>query len=447
MLNKLELFADKHNMFPNNGRILVAFSGGADSLCLLTALIELSEKRSFTVAAAHFNHQLRGEESERDALFVERFCFDRNIALHTGCGNVAEFAHDNHIGIEEAARSMRYDFLYESANILGASRIATAHTADDNAETVLLNLARGAGLKGLSGIPPVRDIIIRPMLTIKRTNVISFLAVRSLSFVEDSSNMLDIYSRNLLRHRVIPVLKEINPRLIENISSSSLLLKEDDDFLTSIAKKYIEENRQGDTLNAHKLAKLERPISGRIVRLMAPNILSSKHINAVLELCQSAKVSGEVALPSCSVYREYDKIVFPRSPNLSGFAPVELIVGAQTEIPELGLRVSCKKTVCGDKINKSFTSFLFKYDTICDKIVVRNRETGDKIELFGCNGTKSLKKLFIEKRIPVRKRPLVPVITDNKGVLAVCGIGFDKRAACKPGDTVLAIIFEETSNE
>jgi tRNA(Ile)-lysidine synthase len=472
MLDALETFADKHDMFPRHGLILAAVSGGADSMCLLAALLELSEKRGFSVAAMHFNHRLRGEESERDARFVERFCLDRDISLFSGGGDVRAVSQMESLGIEEAARRLRYDFFYETAKNIDAKRIATAHTADDNAETLLLNLTRGAGLAGLGGIPPVRGMLIRPMLSLTRDDVMRFIAQRDIPFVEDSTNKLDIYSRNIIRHNVIPVLGALNPRLMTHISSTAALLREDEAYLSSIAEKFIQEHCRGSSdtqrasvADARALSGLPRPISSRVIRLIYGNNLSSGHIASVLELCDSGKVSGEVALPSGIAYREYDRIVFSHDTRAVSFAPADVKIGGKTEIPELGLTVKCLPGVCSDtarkgifrteaehseKINESFTTFLFKYDNICGKIVIRPRQTGDIISIFGRNGAKTLKKLFIEQRIPMRKRALIPVLADDKGVLAVCGADIfylDGRAVCETGDQALEIIFEETAYE
>jgi tRNA(Ile)-lysidine synthase len=165
MIKTIDEFARRHEMFPPDGLILCGVSGGADSMCLLCSLRELSQSRGFSVAAAHFNHKLRGGASDGDEAFVRDFCIRNNITLYTGCGDVASEAEQSGIGIEEAARNMRYDFLLKTASSIGADRIATAHNADDNAETVIMKLTRGAGLRGLGGIPPVRGIIIRPLLT------------------------------------------------------------------------------------------------------------------------------------------------------------------------------------------------------------------------------------------------------------------------------------------
>ena len=450
MLDKIEAFAEKHHMFPAEGLLLAAVSGGADSVCLLAALMMLREKYGFTVAAAHYNHKLRGNESDRDQQFVEQLCRDKGVTLYLGSADVAAFAGENRLGIEEAARCLRYAFLSETAKKIGASRIVTAHTADDNAETVIFNLTRGTGLGGLGGIPPVRDDIIRPMLTVSREEVLSFLSGHALSFVEDSSNALEQYSRNRIRHRVIPVLKELNPRLTDSISGAASRIREDEAFLSELANRFIEENvtvvSEGiRSLDAQSLSTLPRPVAARVIRLLASARLSSAHVAAVLDLARSDTAGSEADLPSVTVYREYDRLVFSSGNLPDSFRPVILTESSRMPLPETGLTVSCRKTVSGEKINKSFTTFLFKFDSIYGNIVIRPRETGDKIELFGRNGTKSLKKLYIEKRIPVRKRHLIPVIADEKGVLGIYGLGIDKRAACMAGDMALEIIFEETA--
>lgn len=455
MLEKIEAFTQRHGLFPEGGLVLAAVSGGADSVSLLQALLELSERRGFSVAAMHYNHQLRGGESDRDAAFVKKLCYDKNVPLYTGSGDVRAYGQENGFGLEASARRLRYDFFYETAVKLNAQRIATAHTADDNAETVLLNLTRGSGLRGLGGIPPRRGNIIRPMLTVTRLEVLSFLEARSLPYMEDSTNALPICSRNIIRHRVIPVLKELNPRAAEHITAAAALAREDETYLTGLAQQFIDENLKDDALDAALLAGLPLPIGRRVVRTLAGSAAAAAHVSAVLALCTSGDVSGEVALPGRTVYREYGRIRFdpgPRSPVTEGFRPIEIRLdpddaGTPVWMPELHLKVTWRITKFSEKINNSFHTFLFKYDNIYGKIVIRPRETGDKIELFGHNGTKSLKKLFIENRIPVRKRPLIPVLADDIGVLGVCGLGFDQRAACQPGDTALEINFEETAYE
>jgi tRNA(Ile)-lysidine synthase len=298
----------------------------------------------------------------------------------------------------------------------------------------------------MGGIPPTRDIVIRPMLAVTRDQVLDFLANRRIPFVEDSTNALDIYSRNIIRHRVIPVLKEINPRLIEHISVTTSLIRDDDAYINDCAEAFVRAHCSAQSLDVLELIRLPRPVSSRVIRLVYGNNLSAGHVASVLALCASDDVSGEVALPVGTVFREYGRIdLKSEEAESAGFTPVEIEVGMKTEIPRLGLTVTCRNGSATEKINKSFTSFLFKYDSIYGKIVIRPRETGDLISLFGRNGTKTLKKLFIEQRIPRRLRSLIPVVADEKGVLAVYGIGMDNRAVSKAGEQTLEIIFEETA--
>ena len=190
-------FADRYHMLLPDSRILCAVSGGADSMCLLHWLNGLCEERNITLFAAHFEHGLRGSESERDAEFTKQHCEEISVPIIVGHGNVASFADNNHIGLEEAARILRYRFLEETADTLHCDSIATAHNADDNAETILMNLCRGSGTRGLAGIPPVRGRLIRPLLPFARTQILEYLNNNNIPYIEDSSNREDIYTRNI----------------------------------------------------------------------------------------------------------------------------------------------------------------------------------------------------------------------------------------------------------
>ncbi|MEL4106179.1 tRNA lysidine(34) synthetase TilS [Oscillospiraceae bacterium WX1] len=447
MLQKITAFADRYDMLPDSGTVLAAVSGGADSVCLLAALLALAPARGFSVTAAHFNHRLRGADADHDEQFVRDLCRKMNVHLLTDSADVYAYARANDLGIEAAARTLRYEFLENAAEKISAARIATAHTADDNAETILLNLTRGAGLRGLGGIPPVRGNIIRPMLTVERAAIISFLADHTLTYVEDATNALDIYNRNLLRHKVIPVLKAINPRFLGRASETAALARSDDAYLTSIADAFIEANVTDGSFEARALTALPEPVSSRVVRQLSGDALTSRHVAAVLALCRTASPAARLSLPTGTVRREYERVIFEKSQRPVTFEKIFLPIGWRVLIPELGLTVTCTESNAFKKINKSFTTFLFKTDKICGKIIVRPRETGDKIALFGRGGTKTLKKLFIEERIPLTRRQAIPVVCDDNGPLAVYGVGFDKRAAAHEGDRILEIKFEETAYE
>ena len=494
MIDKILKFADEFNMLPASGLVLACVSGGADSMCLLEALLDISRERGFSVGVAHYNHGLRGGESERDEEFVKNRCGESMIRFFRGGGDVRAYAREHGLGIEEAARDLRYSFFYETAEREGAVRIATAHTADDNTETMIFNLTRGAGAAGLSGIPPVRGPVIRPMLNVTRDDVMRFAKERGVLFVEDSTNNLTVFARNKLRHSVVPILKEINPRVNEAAATAAALVRADDEYLSGVADEFIRErcdSAHSDTkycgagrcdtercdtercdaasCNAADIAGLPLAISGRVIRKLSGRNLSYRHVKAVLELCGRDAASAKLSLPGFTVFRQYERIVFglgpvplPDTPKGSGcvnmnmggnpipasagFEPVRINVGDNLEnlgIPGLGLSISCKSVICDGTINKSFTSFLFKNIDIYGKMTVRSRLEGDTIRLLGRNGTKSLKKLFIERRVPVAERPLVPVVADDNGVLAVYSLGVGDRAVPKPGDRAFQIEFLE----
>jgi len=443
MLNKILNFADEFDMLPETGLVLVCVSGGADSMCLLEALRDISLQRGFSVGAMHYNHCLRGDESDRDEAFAGEYCAARGVPFYSARGDVRALSKKNGLGIEEAAREMRYGFFTETAAATGAVRIATAHTADDNAETMLLNLVRGAGTAGLSGIPPRRGAVVRPMLCVTREDVMQFICDRGIPFVDDSTNELDLYARNRLRHSVMPLLKEMNPRFIETAASAAEICRADEEFISGLADGFIRENCTERSANAAELLELPFAVSSRVIRKLYGGALSHIHVKAVLDLCGRECPSARLSLPGAMFYREYDYIMVGDASAAEGFAPVYPSDGDIAMISDCGLKLTCKSIICGDRINKSFTSFLFKNAELCGKIAVRPRREGDFIKLSGRNGTKTLKKLFIERRIPARKRALIPVVADDAGVLAVYGLGAGDRAAPEPGDHAILIEFEE----
>ena len=222
------------SLLPRSGVLLCAVSGGADSVYLLHKLRELAGETGYVLECAHFNHCLRGAESDRDEDFVRGLCEALGIRAHFGRGEVAAFAARMGLGEEDAARRLRYAFLEETADKIGAIAIATAHTADDNAETMLLNLARGAGLRGLCGIPERRGRIIRPMLGVTRREVEEYLAERGITHVEDSSNARDDYARNRIRHRAVPALLSVNPEFAQAAGRAAVLLRRDPELRRAV---------------------------------------------------------------------------------------------------------------------------------------------------------------------------------------------------------------------
>ena len=402
MLNKLRSFAKQYDMIHPGDTVIAAVSGGADSVALLFALYLLKDSLGFTLEAAHFNHGLRGEESDRDAEFVRDLCDRFDIPLHVGTARVTA----GKKGLEAAARDARYSYF---STLSG--KIATAHTADDNAETVLMHLVRGTGLKGLGGISPVRGNLIRPMLSITRQEVLELLEEYHLAFVEDSSNGTDAFLRNRLRHHVVPLLKEENPRLAENLSAMALQLRRDEEALEAMTVA------DADVMTLRSMAPALR--SRSVAAFLKKNGVKepeSRHLALVEKLIDSDNPSAQADLPGgVAVAREYGKLVL-REDSLS-LETVELPENGVIELPRLGLRVICAPT---DKIVDTPEEFSVVPQ---GSMVLRCRQSGDSLTRSG--GTKSLKKRFIDRKIPALKRLRIPVIADAQGVLGVYGFGAD----------------------
>ena len=396
MLNKLKAFLRDYR----GQRIVCAVSGGADSMALLWGVYLLKDKLELDISAAHFNHQLRGAESHRDEAFVRDFCAGYGIDFVSGSTQVIAGPK----GLEAAAREARYAFL---KGLPG--KIATAHTADDNAETILMHLVRGTGLKGLGGIAPVNGNLIRPMLDITRAEVLEFLAEYSIPYVEDSSNSGDDFLRNRLRHHVMPLLKQENPSLPQNLSAMAHRLRQDEQALTAAAEKQY-------TDDVHQLRVMEPAIRSRVLSkmLLCAGVKEPEgaHIAAMEKLVYSQNPSARAAFPGGVVMaRSYETI--------QAIGESNTLVEQEITCPGEYVVSDMKLTLFpNDSTERTKDSFAF---TPKGKMVIRARRSGDTIRLMG--GTKSVRKLLIDEKIPAPERDRIPVLADEEGVLAVLGFG------------------------
>ena len=415
MQNRLLKFIREQNLIAPGDTVICAVSGGADSVAMLFALYLLREKLGITLEAAHFNHNLRGEESLRDETFVRELCARYDIPLHAASGEIRP----GKKGLEAAARDARYAFL-ESL----PGKIATAHTADDNAETILMHLVRGTGLKGLGGIAPQRGKLIRPMLGITRREVEDFLAEWHLPHVEDSTNETDAFLRNRLRHHVMPLLAAENPRIAENLSQMALRLREDEACLTR--QSHYETLPEVETLRTLPSAVRSRMLE-RFLKENGVREPEDVHIAQAEALVFSDSPSALAAFPGgVTISRQYGRLT--ANPTGEAFTPVTLTCPGSAEAA--GIRITCEPA---GELAQSENLL-----TVCPvgKISIRPRQTGDKIRLSG--GSKSLKKLFIDRKIPAADRERIPVACDETGILGVYSIGvnLDRAAQILPAVTI-----------
>ena len=422
---------------PPSGRILCAVSGGADSMCLL----HLLHSRGRDVVAAHFEHGIRGEESLRDAAFVQSWCRERGIPCVTGHGDVPAYAREKGLSLEEAARALRYRFLEETAAEQDCAWIATAHTADDNVETVLLNLTRGAGALGLQGIPPCRGKIIRPLLGVSRREIEDYLEKNAVPHVEDSSNESDDYSRNRIRRRVTPVLREINPGLNEAVGRTARLLAQDEDCLSGLAKDFIDRFYDGESLPGKELLAQHRAVASRVIRRLCRQSLSMEQVEAALALAGSRE-RKLLHLPGQCLRCEQGRLYFTQEESIC-LPDRQLVPGQWVQVPELGLELLAEYGSEGGEVNGLFKTYRFKCENIGSTLFCGGRKPGDKLCPQGRHCTKSLKSLFLEAGYTQRQRERTLVLRDEKGVLAALGLAADERVKAGPDEPVLSIKIRE----
>ena len=404
MLNKLRAFLKEQALLSPGDKVIAAVSGGADSVAMLFALYLLRDELGIILEAAHFNHHLRGAESDRDEAFVTDFCGRYCIPLHLGSGRIVS----GKKGLEAAARDARYAFLRSLPG-----KVATAHTADDNAETVLMRLIRGTGLKGLGAIAPVSGNVIRPMLTVTRDDVEAFLEEYALPHVEDSSNAEDDFLRNRIRHGILPLMRAENPRIGENLSAMALLLRQDEACLQAM----IPEEQMPDVsrLKAMEPALRRRTLE-RFLKAQGVREPEQIHILQAEQLLYHWSPSASMQFPGgVTIGRQYDRLVrlecAPELPETRLSVPGEICIGGKRFVSEYAIDLEERPDsvlVCPVGV-----------------LIVRSRRSGDTMRLPG--GTRSLKKMYIDRKIPASQRAAVPVLADDRGVLAVFGIGTDIR--------------------
>lgn len=424
----LTRWMEQWNMFPESGGIILcAVSGGRDSMCLLHYLYELSKTMEFSVAAAHFNHEMR-DTADSDQVFVAEFCRERNIPFYVGRGNVYAIAAQSGIGVEETGRRLRYEFLEELAQRINADKIATAHHAGDQAETVLLNLLRGTGPEGLAGIPPVRGKLIRPLLQTNREEMEAYLEKHGIRFVEDQTNEDISYARNRLRLEIWPQLQKINPAVRENIVRASTIIRQENNYLDELARQYLD--KSGNKVLCRTLREAPGALRPRILRLLIVQSglgrkdISAAHLAAMEEL---AYRKGELNLPGGAMVC-CDGTVLE---ILKREAPLEACEICENAVHWGDFTISCRKK------EKNFSQ---KCDTIllnCDKInrniTVRPWQPKDRLRLDGQRGARSLKRLCVDRGINTIRRDRMPVFCLGERPIAAFGVGVDQEFL--PGET------------
>ncbi len=439
MTEKVKAAISEFGMLSEGERVLVGLSGGADSVALMLVLIELG----FEVFACHINHQLRGEESDRDERFCIELCKGNNIKLFVEKIDVITICKENRLGVEEGARLLRYQAFNKYSN---GAKIATAHTLSDSLETTLINLTRGTALKGLCGIPPVRDNIIRPLINCTRADIEEYLNAKNQSYVIDSTNLSSDYTRNKIRHEVVPKLMEINPSLYNSFSKMVTTIIQENLYLDEVASSILAEASCGENeYSASVLLSQKKAITLRCIARILKDTDQECNSDKVTEIYRILGNNGKINL-SRNVY------AIVKSGKLKvqtiikkGTLKIEQNLELENEIDFLDkmLYAKVKTFNQGDMINKTFTTIILDYDKIQGKAIVRNRRDGDKIKFLNQKHTTSIKTLF-NSDIPLEKRDELIFLADGNGVIFVEGYGISERVRVG-GDTknVLELVITE----
>lgn len=425
---------NKHNLIEAGDKIVIGISGGPDSVCLLHILSRLKDKLNIELYAAHLNHQIRGIEAQKDALYVSEICDELGITYFLKSIDVPKYCKDNSLSIEEGARKLRYEMFDEIKQRTKSNKIAIGHNLNDQAETVLMRIMRGTGLQGLRGIEYARENgVIRPLLDIERKDIEEYCKVHNLNPRIDESNLENIYTRNKIRLELIPYMTDnFNTNLIESIVRMSNSLKCDNEFIEEEALKQFRNisciNEGNLEIKIEKFKNLHKSLKSRIIRhgiknvLGDTNFIDQKHIEEVIDLEGENKIDKRIVLPrGLFVYRQkgkllfttreivYEEIEFSHEIPKNGIVKIDeanLII--ETEVMPINKYKALKR----DKSSKWFDC-----NKIKGGIIVRSRKSGDKIKLS--MGSKKLKQLFIDLKIPKEERCKVPILHDDNGILCV----------------------------
>lgn len=466
LLEKLSRVIQEHNLLETGDRVVVAVSGGPDSIAMLHMLHTLAKEENgrWFIIAAHLNHGFRGAEAEADALYVEKFCHQLGVPVEIETTDVPAYMKRVGKGAQETAREVRYTFLTKTAKKWGANKIATAHHADDQAETILMRIVRGTGLDGLQGMLWKREFggveIIRPLLFIAKEDLEAYCLRHEIQPRLDQSNLSLKYTRNRFRLEVFPLLKQINPRVGESLLRLADLVSMENDYMHVQAKKTLESitvKREPGRLDVNLSlflqthTALQRRMCQLILNYLFKNgqrELSLAFVDEILRFIETSSPSSRMYLPEQGeVRKSYDKVIFSseRMEHSVAFYVCQLAIPGKTSIEETGaflysrtLDVTPDKQIVFPTDGNSNVA-LFDLELLHLPLTVRNRREGDRMALMR-GGTKKLKEILIDCKIPREERGLLPILADGERVLWVPGVVRSGNALVTPATRSLLIV-------
>lgn len=427
---KFLINSDANDLIKKDDKVLAALSGGADSVCMLYLLHKFKRRLKIEIAAAHVNHKLRGKDSDNDAEFAKEICDKLGIKFFLLEEDARIKAKSEKLSVEEAGREIRYLFFEKVCAENGFTKIATAHNSDDNAETVFLNFIKGSGITGLSGIPVKREKIIRPILSISKIEILSYLKQNKIPFKEDLTNNELIYERNIIRNEILPLIrKKINPSVDENINQNSKIFRNYSGF---ISKKISKLNNKiilkGGTLFVPKniFEKADFFLHAELLKKVFEDHLkispSYKMITAVLSLDEKQTGSSVKINPSLSVVKEREGLLFIWKKEKK-FEQVKFKAGEKVKLNGLSLQIVESKFPL-DSIKNNKDEFI-SADGLSTDFIVRRWEAGDKFSPLGMKGTKKLSDFLTEKKLSSSEKRKQLVLENGGKIIWVIGLRID----------------------
>lgn len=437
MLNEIRKWINRHHLICPGDKVLAACSGGPDSMALVHILLMLAPEYNFTLAVGHVNHMLRGGESDEDEQFVKTFCRRRHVPFYRTAIDVRRFRQKSGRSVEDAARHVRYDWLQKVALDIGGAKIATGHHRDDQAETVLINLLRGAGSAGLRGMQPERNGIIRPLLSVSRQEIAMYCAEHRLNPRTDSSNRDTDYLRNRIRLRLLPdIEREYNPSIREALWRTAALLSDEHGFIREtvlalwpqIAKEHGTAMSLDEELIRRQPRALQREIFRLAIEKKQGNLkgISFCHVENLIYMTETASVGSIMELPGGLLAKKgyhvieigQEKIEMPVESILPG---IQLNVPGITYIPQSHSKIIARMLDAYPCQDKNAMTAVFDWQALTPPLFVRTRVPGDRFRPIGLNGTKKLKDYFIDEKVPRCRRDEALVFCDEKSIIWVGG--------------------------
>nr|WP_312578765.1 tRNA lysidine(34) synthetase TilS [Sedimentibacter sp.] len=435
MYNLIKYNILQNNLINRGDNILIGLSGGPDSVFLFHNLRLLKETLSFNLYASHINHMYRGADAQHDEDFVRSLCEQYGIKLYVKRKNATDYANELHVTEEEAGRILRYNFFRENLKSVGGGKIAVAHNLNDQAETVLQRIIRGTGIDGLGAMSLKKDDIIRPMLNINRSEIERYLKENNYAFCIDKTNAKAIYGRNKIRLNLIPYLeKDFNPNIQNTLFRMSEVMEKD----SKIIEKYInlkfddvlvKKNENEIFLDLYKLKKMEQYEVGRVIRKSLElikgntNNIEMKHIEYAKNFIRAGKTGKKIDLSEgCTLSISYNNLIIRKIVEKLDRFEYNIMIGLPLHIKETEKVLLCKVLDASENkqlLNKK--DVRFDYDKVIGKLTARNRMPGDSIVPCGMSGSKKLKNVFIDMKVPVEERDKKLIIEDESNILWVEG--------------------------